>query len=475
MPTPADLFIECWESGRRLSGAVVTNIMLPNSNFGDSVNDALLLAGPDESYNRLKALWADDGSGASKGRMLIIIRAIDYFFNLVHPRILYSARMWEPIPLGHWMRKMKRERQSTGAYATSADYRLIPKGPLTRDIRSEFASSAYSFSDQFEFLSVVPKQVLNDTMPIQINIVVKVQEWAKGVGPANSWGDERVAFVPIAQLSDHLNITERTHNGQHFADFSLTPPLDAAAILKSRIDEVGFADIIFAPELVVDEGAADRLQDLIRGGQRQARIIVAGSGATIEQQDGMSWNEARIINGRGMELWRQRKVWPAGLDGSRSQALGLTVPASGLVMEDNQAGDTVTVADIDGFGRYIVLICQDLQANPLASEVIRTYQPDWVFVPILDSGVGVARWAHQRAYELSALSPARFLVVSSTSMANKLSKGEVPCGLAVGPKDAIGPDAGRMLSTVRADQLPHGYGILVWRSEGWMKTLMGSV
>ncbi|RMN30499.1 hypothetical protein ALQ61_02401 [Pseudomonas coronafaciens pv. zizaniae] len=476
MLTPADLFMECWEAGRRLSGAVVTNIMLPDNVFKDSVDEALLSEDADESYTKLKSLWADDGTGAAKGRMLIIARAIDSFFNLIHPRALYSAKTWEPISLAHWMREMKSQRQGTGVYARAGKYLLIPKGPLTRDRRDEFASSAYSFSDQFEFLAVVPTQLLNDTMPITVDVITMAQDWSKGVGPANSRGDETVAFVPVAQLSEHLHIAERTHNGQHFADFSLAAPLDAAEILKSQIDDVGFADIVFAPELVVDEGAADRLQKLMRNGARQTRIIVAGSGATVEQQDGMSWNEARVMNGRGTELWRQRKVWQAGLDKTRAKALGLTtIPATGLVMEDNHAGSKIIVADIDGFGRCVVLICQDLQANPLASELIRCYQPDWVFVPILDSGAGVARWAHQRAYELSAISPARFLVASSTSMADMLSAGDVPCGLAVGPKNAIGPDAGRMLCTVRAHKLPHGHGILVWRSEGWMKTIMESM
>lgn len=475
MLTPANLFIECWESGRRMSGSVVNHIMLPSDSFKIAVNDTLMIPNGEESYLKLKSIWGEDGSGAAKGRMLVIIRAIDSFFHLVHPRELYSASAWAKIPLTHWIRAIKLHRYDHGNYACNQEYRVIPKGPLTRDCRDEFASSAYSFADQFEFLAVAAKEVSNDMNPITVNMTVHKQEWAKGVGPANSNGSESVAFVPIAQLPDHLTIVEKSDKNQHYVDFSLSSPLDAAMILKSRIDDFGYADIVIAPELVVNESAADRLQVLIHSGTRQARLIVAGSGATTAQQDGVSWNETRIINGRGNELWRQRKVWQAGLNGCRAQALGLRKPPSGLVMENNHAGDEIVIADVDGFGRCLVLICQDIQANPLAPELIRQYQPDWVFVPILDSGIDIARWAHQRAYELSALSPARFLIASSTSMAELLSLENVPCGLALGPKNSIGPDAGRMLSTVKAHQKPHGHGILVWRSEGWKKTIMTAI
>ena len=196
---------------------------------------------------------------------------------------------------------------------------------------------------------------------------------------------------------------------------------------------------------------------------------MAGSGNSVETQDDLPWNEARVLNGVGVELWRQKKIWQAGLDAARAKDLNLNPGPTGRLMEKNHAGTEVVVADIDSLGRCVILICQDIQSYPLASDILRNYQPDWVFVPIMDWGTGTERWAHQRAYELSAISQARFLIASSLSMVEKLKKDEQPCGLAVGPRVGLEEDDGRVCEPAFVKSSPHGYGLVEWRST-WGKT-----
>ena len=190
-------------------------------------------------------------------------------------------------------------------------------------------------------------------------------------------------------------------------------------------------------------------------------------------EDGQAWNEGRVVNGLGGIIWKQRKLWQAGIDQQRARDFSLEPPENGrYLLEDNASGEEVVVADIDGFGRCIMLICQDVQAKPLTDELIRIFQPDWVFAPILDIGISDGRWVHARTFELSALSPARFLVATSTSLAAKPGKAGVACGLAVGPKGCTEVDAGRVSTLAVADKAQgHNYSLIEWQ-ENWGHTIV---
>lgn len=470
MLSPADLFIENWDLARRWSGPEAQNFVLPCAEFKGAVKESILIPNGSEAYAALKNLQQGGEAAIINGRVMYILRALDDFFEIVHPRTLNRCRLFDSLPLSHWLRKIALERLDNGAFSITQTYQLVPKGPLNRSPRGEFASSAYSLADQFAFLSVVRTELSVEDRPIRVSTIVKDRSLSQGVGLApSSNGSEKIAFIPVAQLDEHLQVEQSEFNGHAYIDFKLNENVDAAAVIHSVLGDIGYADVVMSAELMVDAGAADRLSSLISKSPGRTRILLAGSGNTVDTQEGLPWNETRIFNGSGVELWRQRKIWQAGLDSSRSEELGLIPGRNGRIMERNYAGEEVVVADLDGFGRCVVLICQDIQSNPLASELIRQFQPDWVFVPILDWGAGVKRWAHQRAFELSAISPARFLIASSLSMVKKLNREEQPCGLAIGPKGSTDEDEGRECATAFAGASPHGYGIVEWRT-GWGKT-----
>jgi hypothetical protein len=446
------------------------NFVSPGSEFNKSVEECLNLSDAYESYEALKNLQRGDNSDIKNGRIFHILRSIDNFFELAHPRTLARARLFDKLPLSHWLRKVVFNRLEDGSFSSTGTHNLVPKGPLLRSAREIFASSAYSFPDQFRFLSVVTKEISIDDRPIQITTRVLDRSLNQGAGLApSSNGCEKVAFIPVAQLDHHLLVTQTEINKCAYVDFKLQDDLDAAAIIDSVLDDVGFSDIVMSGELVVSAEAADRLGPLIGAKPGRTRLLLAGSGNTVEKRDDLPWNEARVFNGVGVELWRQRKIWQAGLDSDRAKELGLTPGSNGRVMEQNHAGSEVVVADVDGLGRCVVLICQDIKSAPLASELIRRFQPDWVLVPIMDWGAGTMRWAHLEAFGLSAISQARFLIASSLSMVEKLKKTEQPCGLAVGPRLAADGDESRACQAVFVNSTPHGYGMLEWRGD-WGKT-----
>lgn len=470
MQSPADLFMENWDLGRRWSGPEVQNFVSPCAEFKKSVQECLMLSNAVESYGALKNLQVSENDDVRNGRILYILRSIDNFFELVHPRTLNRAKLFDKLPLSHWLRKVLYCRVEYGSFTASETHSLVPRGPLLRSAREDFASSAYSFPDQFGFLSVVTKEIPIDDRPINIITMVLNRSLDQGAGLApSSNGCEKVAFIPVAQLDEHLLVTQTEIKNCSYVDFRLDLSLDAAAVIDTVLDDVGFADIVMSGELVVDAGAADRLGPLLGAKPGRTRLLLAGTGNTVEERDELPWNEARVFNGLGVELWRQRKIWQAGLDSARAKDLGLIPGNDGRVMEQNHAGSEVIVADVDGLGRCVVLICQDIKSAPLASELLRRFQPDWVFVPIMDWGTATERWAHLEAFDLSTISQARFLIASSLSMVEKLKKAEQPCGLAIGPRFAADQDEGRVCQPAFVNSAPHGYGVVEWRGE-WGKT-----
>jgi hypothetical protein len=210
------------------------------------------------------------------------------------------------------------------------------------------------------------------------------------------------------------------------------------------------------------------------------RMLMAGSGNSEDVKNDWPWNESTVLNSTGTVLWRQRKIWPAGIKRDRAIQFGLSDPGEKeMILEKNAAGNEIVIADVDGLGRCVVLICQDLETRLISEELIQDFQPDWVFSPILDSEITEGRWAHQRCFALSGTSRARFIAVTSTALP-RLDATEPPIfGLAVGPKDTAhstsdsghviddGSEEGRCYATAS-----DASRTIQWGSAGWKKTTL---
>lgn len=421
-----------------------------------------------KSYDLLKAYVK--GNGEEVYAKIAVLSAIDSFLQLIHPRTVKSFSEFEEFSIGHWLYKLRAHRSNVGFYCENDEYYLLARGPLARGARDQFASSAFVLSDMFAFLSLAPKTLFNDCSPISVCVKRVNLSLASGIAPAEP-GDESVAFIPVAEDGTSLTPVSREVAGRKFVDFKLAQGFDAPKVINEALSAIGFADIVMAPELVVSETDAGLVSKNLALEPGRLRILLAGSGNTIDKAYEKPWNQATLMNGIGSQLIKQRKVWQAGLDKKRAEKFKIQCPKGSIVFEDNCAGSEVHILDVDGFGRCVILICQDFQAKPMTDDLVRLYQPDWVFIPILDTGVSAGRWVHQRAYELSAVSPARFLVSSSTALAAKLGYKDYACGMAIGPKDDIGPDAGRVCALAYQQGKP-GFGRVTWRS-GWGITSVG--
>lgn len=480
--SPTGLFLALWSAAQEWSPSERANVVSPGPIFEKTIKDALAMRKAGDAYRALReALAAPALSQPSfRGQILATMHQIDRAFYPIHPRAASMApSTGARIFLPEWLIEAREYRQLTGYYDTSNDLRVIARGPLCRPSRHPTAANADTLADRFMVLEVVPIRLSQAGR--QIDVVHKFipSDAARGIEPILRPGHETIAFLPVAEEKDDIIKTEIIRGDQTFVDFRADPGLKPATRIVEALAKAGVVDVAVASELIVCEEEADSLGDKLLEGGIGPRILISGSGPTRARKEEQPWNEARILNGCGTELWRQQKIWPAGITQGLAVAYGLSDPGQGQILEDTASGDNITVVDADGLGRCIVLICQDLQARPFTDDLLRQYQPDWVFIPVMDYGVEIGRWAHRRAAELSGLSQARFLVASSLTLARWLNLETMPpCGLAVGPASPAADNGGaaddeRAVATAHTDPAGKtGFATVTWRSGEWKKTIV---
>lgn len=477
----AGLFAALWLAAESWTPSERATASPPGTVFEDGIRTALSLPDEESACDSINRAWEEPALGPAqyRGQVLAIMRLIDRAFYEIHPRAACRAPSRGRgglMPL--WLADARETRAVIGTYFESDSHRLIARGPLTRTSRQPVANNADTLADRFCALELARKSLDQAGRSIAIRYKVVTADAVRGIRPSAASGSEKVVFVPVAEDASDIIKSFVRRGENNFVDFRINPSIDAAARIIGALTRSSASDIVLAPELVVSEQDADKVADTLLHSSDSHRMVISGSGQTLQMAEDQSWNEARALNGYGVELWRQRKVWPAGITRKLALDYGLPDPGDGQVFEDTASGQEIAVVDSDGLGRCLILICQDLLARPLADDLIRQYQPDWVFVPILDCGASVEKWAHRRSMELSTLSQARFLISSSLSLANLLKMMPLPpCGLAVGPFNPANSstepaeDESRMVKEAFIDSSSGpAFASLVWRSSGWKKT-----
>jgi hypothetical protein len=311
----------------------------------------------------------------------------------------------------------------------------------------------------------------HDSRDISVSLRVIGRDPGSGVPSSDTCGRECVGFAPLATDRAQIQADATSQGGAVFVKYGPSPSFAPDSEALKVLQGMGQIDIAVMPEMVFSEEAVDELaKELSRGSLPCARLIVAGSYATTELNGSFPWNESRALNAKGATLWKQRKIWTAGIAAAQARELNIEVGAQTFVLEGTECGDTIELADIETLGRCLTLICQDVEAPQLAVDLAVFYQPDWVIMPIMDRGFVRGRWAHARAFGLSHLSQARFLAVSSLSFATELSD-EVGLGFAVGPKEPSNdaeeqqdrPRAFALVPSTVVEVTP--WGLLTWRDE----------
>ncbi|GBR14479.1 hypothetical protein [Gluconobacter frateurii] len=474
--SPATLFVDYHSLAASWTASQRAIAPRPDVGFADLAADFLARHSGAEAHDLLKDLVEGKIFSVEvwRGRILAVLQAIDHAFYRIHPRAILTAAA---PPLPDWLRDARFMRRKSGAYLQTADWQLIARGPLLRASRNPHASNADLFSDYFAALTVAPRTLTHDGRAIRVEMKAIPLDPFTGVPASSVPGSETVGFVPLAITSGDLIAEPRPHADRIFARYGPAPHFDAGAAALAALTELGGIDIAVMPELAMNEAHHDWLADALAGNSKPVpKLIVAGScNSNALSGEDQPWNETRVLNARGTELWRQRKLWPAGVDHKTAAKYGIDKPdAKGLTLEDNAAGDTLVVADLDGLGRCVILICQDCEMPVFAPAVVTVFQPDWIFTPIFDCSIDAGRWAHARAFGLSNLSQARCLAVTNMAFAG----GKTGMGLAVGPKETADghvDDVDRAMAIVEIEAGAIGAAKLQWRAGVWHQSWLSGV
>ncbi|WP_460129562.1 hypothetical protein [Pseudomonas sp. H1_D05] len=283
---PADIFVELWINCACQLPSKIATAAKPNPAFAKSIRSALGYDDGQKSYDAIHRLLSNIPSGLSLGAQLIVMDEIDRVFSLIHPRNLNAAGghvLTSKIP--RWLKALKITRLGGSAYAFLEDHNLIARGPLSRIPRGETASSAICFADRFSALTVVPLKLKLNTVPINVKYEVKAGA-ADGASPGGKLGSEQITFIPIAIKNQDLKITERNLSGNIFVKYEASPTIDVPDKVMKALKGAGFSDIAIAPELICSEHDADRISELLKEDSGSHRLLVSGSGSTIDSQGG---------------------------------------------------------------------------------------------------------------------------------------------------------------------------------------------
>ncbi|MBX3477314.1 MAG: hypothetical protein KF910_06885 [Brevundimonas sp.] len=483
---PADLFLQLWERAVEWSHvqredalrrpdivrALMTDLVMEDD--GQVAVDALIEA---------IAETLDGSDDRDRGSILDAMEILDEVFAAVHPRSALLAPSRAPRPRSpEWLRDLGEARTLGRPFAQSDTRIVLPRGPFTTTARSQANLNGETLEDRFNFLTVAPRflDVHGRSLPVRSQVVG--HEVFTGVpGPGNA-GREAIGVVVVAERADELDIRREEHDGRPFLDIRASETVPAGQRFFDGVQKLGALDIAMAPELTMSEVEALRYADALSKAQEQKpRLSIAGSGAgRVGDVRGRFENVSLAFNASGRELWRHSKVWPYAM--TPAQVAGFKwdpIDPGQNLAESLVDGDHFTVADIDSLGRVITLICQDFQIKPAVAEAVRLYQPDWVLVPVLDSGTDFGRWTHQRAYDLSVESNARYVVASSLALSDQAEiQGypDLPVAVLVGPRGPTpDPDrtyAARAVGIIKCHISEPMCGRLSWGdgSEAWTQT-----
>jgi hypothetical protein len=484
LATPADLFLALWEyvntrvPRSHLSGAYRTNA---------AIDDALqtALRKPDGQaavagvVAVLRDYWTDQvsekGRKTRAGLFLGAMRAIDDAFEQIHPRTLLAAGIGRVSPPA-WAIEARDKRLVEGVYAVRGERALIPRGPFARSPRGPLETATFSLVDQFAACAVAPLSIEEDGRTISVVVKVVTQGVAKGVPPrTRRAGSEAITLAPLAEAKGDLVATVSEDEGTSYIDVEKGAAFAPRDIFAGLVGDFSETDVLLLPELVLDMDDVEGIRDTLATtkGERP-RMVVCGSGLEANG-DEWPWNASQIVNGSGTRLWAHRKNAAYGMLKDTFDNLKIkNIGKAKQLMEKISWSEQITIGDVEGLGRCLVLICQDVMM-PGVEQLVRAYEPDWVFLPILDSGTNFHRWPYKRLVDLSAIGPTRFVVVSSLTMLHWRKKhfpGE-QIGVAVGPRYVVAGDKSAdtdgLAQEINCESASQRHGTVRWRRGKWEK------
>lgn len=297
------------------------------------------------------------------------------------------------------------------------------------DLDREPSGDGFRIADLFDHLVLIPRS-LEAGGPDEPSLArriglrhVQAREADQRPAAAGRWSPV-IGVAPLAEAEDDLALERREEEGRCWYDAQARPLPERAADAVRRLCEAG-AHIILLPEMSPTPETLEAIRRAIaRHGPRSAlSLVVAG---TVRRPDGEAkpFNEAVVFDHRGRELMHQRKLhrWNLELEQCRQYDISPAGPGQETLDEYITPGEEVTILEQTGFGRFVVMICEDL-SRTAAGEWLRLHMAlDWVFTPVLDTSLEDWRWTARFGASAARTGFCRVVVANSLPLTHRLDR-----------------------------------------------------
>lgn len=223
--------------------------------------------------------------------------------------------------------------------------------------------------------------------------------------PRGDVGDRPiVAIAPVLQDKSDAELVRKASPDAYGVHVRYDPA--RLKIIIADAMEQG-AHLLFMPEMAINADETGTLASAIRtafseyrrskGRQPQLRFVIAG----LAHSSGATGNNSIIVmDARGATIFEQQKLCRWNLKWYHQNNYGVGPSCStGTpdLKEDIPGGDTVWIADLMHLGRFLTLICADMDYDKPGDWLIRNVAVDWLHAPIMDKSIA---WSRNAAGDL---------------------------------------------------------------------------
>jgi len=247
--------------------------------------------------------------------------------------------------------------------------------------------------------------------------------------PSLPWplDDLRIAVAPVAEAETDASIWVE---GDRYSIHPEIPLARLEALISLAL--TGGAHLLLMPEMTVDEQHLMHFAASFRRLRRQSalasptempslRMALIGVIARPSGAGAAHRNYIAVVNGRGEILFTQDKLSHWNLYEPAQSRFGLSRKGYAVPLrEDTVPGSKIVVAEFDGLGRIMALICADMSQNMPGDWIADHIGLDWLYAPIMDGSTcwaqGGAPWIIGRAARSCAQAGTTVIVTNSMVM-----------------------------------------------------------
>lgn len=263
--------------------------------------------------------------------------------------------------------------------------------------------------------------------------------------PRRSTGDPRgpigdrpkIAVAPVLEAADDAVVEVRTAPDRYGVKVAYDVGRLERIISKAMSDG---AHLLFMPEMTVDADETPALASAIRrsaamyerdkGVLPELRYVVAG----LAHASGVAGNNSIVVmDVTGRSILNQEKLCRWNLRWYHQVNYGLRpacTPTAPDLKEDIPGGRVVWIADLEHLGRFLTLICADMDYDKPGDWLIRNVAVDWLHAPIMDKSIAWSRdsvgdlqpWIVNRANRAVSKGVGRVVVTNSVFLTMKLNE-----------------------------------------------------